>query len=697
MLGVKAQVGRVFAPEDRRPGIAEVAVISDGWWQRHYGGDPHVIGKTLRLDDDLYTIIGVAPPGFRHPGRSIETDVEIWCPAGWIGPPFPTTPNRRAYFLRGAIARLEPGVTPAVAQARLEALGLELRRQYPGDYPASDGWAPRVLPLQDDLVGSARPALMVLLAAVGFVLLIACANVANLMLAKASTRRREIAVRQALGAGRGRLVRQLLTESVLLALCGGAVGLALSSWGIEMLVRLSPANLPRLPEVGVDVPVLLFALTASILTGLVFGIAPALQAAGAGLSETLKESARGSGGASGRRLGSLLVIYEFALALVLLIGAALLVRTLWRLQRVDPGFQPRGLTMASLWLPQPNVTETGRYFKNAAQVALYRRLLERVRAIPGVTQVAGATRTPFSRGATSSPFQIEGRDPDHGGTGGTELSSTSTDYFATMGIALLRGRLFTEEDQEEAQPVAIVSDSLARRFFPGEDALGRRVRLPSRTGAGPWMTIVGVAHDVKTQALDADERPVLYRPLLQASSLALTLVVRGSQPPAALGAAIEGEVRALDRELPIYAVRTMGDAMAATVAQRRFAMQLLGLFAAAALLLSAIGIYGVIAYNVAQRTREIGIRMALGARPTDVRRLLLTHGARLAALGVAIGLAGALLLTRAMRALLYGVSPRDPMTFAAIAGLLGVVALLASYLPARRASRIDPLEALRME
>jgi putative ABC transport system permease protein len=699
LLGVKPQIGRFFEKNDYRPGIAEIAVISDGWWRRHYAADPNAIGKTFRLDDDMYTIVGVAPPGFRHPGQSLQTDVEVWAPSGWSAAPFRMPMPRGAYFFRGVLARLKPGVTVEAAQRRLDTLAESLRKEFPNDYRPSDGWSPRVLPLQQDIVGATRPALVVLLAAVGFVLLIACANVANLLLARASARRREIAVRQALGASRARLVRQLLTESLALSLAGGVVGLALAAWGVEALVRLAPANLPRVTEIRVDLPVLLFTLGAAFVTGLLFGLVPALQTAGGEMSASLKDSARGSTG-RGRRVRSLLVVAEFALALVLLTGAALLLRTLARLQGVDPGFRADGLVTASMWLPQPNAPETGRYFKNAAQVVLYRRILERVRQLPGVEAADGATQVPFGGSPNRNSFVIEGRDPARGGLGAAEFPSASTGYFATMGIPLKRGRGFDTRDVETAAPVAVVSESFAKRFFPGEDVIGRRIAqgrgvVPPGASGLRWIEIVGVVGDVKSAALDLEERPAVYRPLDQASNLNLTLVLRTRLAAGPLAAAIEQEVHSIDPELPLYAVRTMDEAMSRTLAQRRFAMRLLGLFAAAALLLSAVGISGVIAYNVSQRTQEIGIRMALGARPLDVRRMLLGEGVRLAGLGVAIGLAGAFLLTRLMGSLLYGVGPRDPLTFLVVPGLLAAVALAATDLPARRASRVDPSRALR--
>lgn len=705
LLGVKPQAGRFFEKADYRPGIAEIAVISDGWWRRHYAADRNAIGKTFRLDDDLYTIVGVAPPGFRHPGQSLQTDVEFWAPSGWSASPFPRPVPRLAYIFRGAIARLRPGVSVSEAQRRLDGLAAQLRKEYPNDYRAGDGWTPRVVPLQQDVVGATRPALVVLLGAVGFVLLIACANVANLLLARASARRREIAVRQALGAGRARLVRQLLTESLTLSLAGGVAGLALAAWGIDALVRLAPANLPRIGEIRIDGSVLFFTLCATVLTGVLFGLAPALQTAGSEMTAGLKDSARGSSSGRGGRLRSMLVVAEFALALVLLTGAVLLVRTLVRLSRVDAGFRPENLVAASVWLPQPNIPENGRYFSNAAEALLFRTILERVRRIPGVESADGATRVPFTAPANVGAFTIEGRDPEKGGVGGAELSSVSAGFFATLGVPVKSGRAFDGHDLEGAAPVAIVNQALAKRFFPGENPIGRRIAVGRgdpqtqrrRGGRGPWMEIVGVVGDVKSTALDLEERPTLYRPLEQAANLDWTIVVRTRLAPGALAGALEREVHAVDPELPVYGVRPLDAVMARTLAQRTFAMRLLGLFAAAALLLSAVGISGVIAYSVSQRTQEIGIRMALGARPGDVRRMLLGEGARMAALGVGIGVAGALLLTRLMGSLLYGVSPRDPITFLLVPGILAAVALAATDLPARRASRVDPIRALRGE
>jgi len=709
ILGVKqAQVGRLFEKKDYDAGIADVVVLSDGFWRRRYGADPNVVGKPLRIDDDLCTIIGVAPRGFRHPGRAIETEVEVWAPSGWLGAPF-QGPNRKAYFLQGGLARLAPGVTVEAAQKRLDVLAAELRKEFPGDYPEADGWAPRVLPLQDDLVGRVRPVLVTLLAAVGFVLLIACANVANLFLAKASSRRREIAVRQALGAGRGRLIRQLLTESMVVALIGGALGLFLAAFGVDLLTRMLPSSLPRLAEVGLDPRVLGFALIASCLTGILFGLAPAFQGTSSRPGASLNDSSRGASSRGGRRIRSALVVSEFALALVLLVAAGLLVRTLWRLQRVEAGFDPKGVTTAGVWLPQPDIRETGRYFTPAQQMAFFKRAIERIGALPEIASAAGATRVPFGNGRSRARLQVEGRDPDQGGTVISEASGVSIGYFDTLRIPLKRGRAFTEHDDAQGAPVAMVSEAFVRQFFPGEDPIGKRVRPANaqpqaRVSADgqlmntiPWMTIVGVVGDVKTESLALDDRPMFYRPMLQAVSPDFTFVVRGRAPAASLATALDATVRGLDAELPIYGVRSIDDAMAATFAERRSAMQLLAIFAVAALLLSAIGVYGVIAYSVSQRTREIGIRMALGARPVDVRRMLLVEGGRLAGAGVLLGLAGALVVTRAIGSLLYGVSPRDPWTFASVPAVLAAVALAACFFPALRASRVDPTTALRSE
>jgi len=706
MLGIGAQLGRVFEAADAEPGITEVAVISDALWRRRFGADPRVLGRRIRIDNDMYSIIGVAAVSFRHPGRGTETDVEVWAPAGWLASPFSPQPVRRAYVLQGGIGRLKAGIAPASAQQRLDALAERLRQQYPADYPAGAGWTFRVIPLHDDLVGDVRPALLTLLAAVGFVLLIACANVANLLLARSSVRQREIAIRRALGAGRGRLVRQLLTESVVLAIVGGMLGLLIAVWGVDGLVQVSPASLPRLQGVGVNGVVLVFTAGLSLMTGMLFGLVPAMQGSHADLHQVMQDAAR-SASATGRatRLRSTLVVGEFALALVLLVGAALLVQSFWRLQRVDLGFNPASVLTARIWLPQPNLPETGPYFKHDARVSFYRRVLDRVAALPGVQAAGGVSSLPLSGSPGRTSFTIEGRSTDGGDVPTTEASLVTPGYFRALGVELVRGRLFDDHDDARAPAAVVVSESFARQFFAVEDAIGRRL-LPGGRGRpnGPqqpppanWLTIIGIVRDVKSARVEAGPAPLLYRSVLQTSNLNLTLVVRTRTDPSMLAEPIRREVRAVDPNEPVFSVRTMDAVVASALAQRRFTMLLLALFAATALALSAIGIYGVMAYFVTQRTHEIGIRMALGASRRDVVTMVLGQGARLATAGVAVGLVGALAITRAIATLLFGVSPRDPGTLVALAAALTAVALLACYVPARRATRVDPIRALRYE
>jgi len=707
MLGIGAQVGRVFSASDAQPGIAELAVISDALWRRRFGGDPNVLGRRIRIDNDMYSIIGVAPASFRHPGRGTETDVEVWAPAGWLASPFSPQPIRRAYLLQGGLGRLKTGLSVATAQQRVDALAEHARQQYPADYPAGAGWALRVIPLHDDLVGDVRPALMTLLAAVGFVLLIACANVANLLLARSSVRQREVAIRRALGAGRARLIAQLLTESVLLSTVGGTLGLLVAIWGVDGLLQLSPASLPRLHDVGVDGVVLAFTAGLSIVTGVLFGLAPAIQGSHADLHQVMREAGR-SASAGGRttRLRSTLVVGEFALALVLLVGAALLVQSFWRLQHVSLGFNPASVLTARLWLPQPNLPESGPYFTHDARVSFYTRVLDRIAALPGVEAVGGVTSLPLAGAPGRSAFTIEGRPAAAGDIPNSEASFVTPGYFRALGVDLVRGRLFDDHDDVHAPLALVVSESFARQFFPGEDAIGKRIGpgARGRNGGGPlqaapvnWLTIIGIVRDVKSARLDAGAAPLLYRSVLQTSNLNLTLVARTRHDPSLLAESIRREVRAVDPNEPVFSVRTMEAVVESALAERRFTMLLLALFAVTALLLSGIGIYGVMAYFVTQRTHEIGIRMALGASSRDVIGMVLGQGVRLAAAGVAAGIIGALAITRVIATLLFGVSPRDPGTLIALSVTLTIVALVACYVPARRATRVDPIRALRYE
>jgi predicted permease len=708
MLGVRPGLGRMFTAADGQPGITEVAVISDALWRRRFGSDPNVLGRRIRIDNDRYTIIGVAPASFRHPGRGTETAVEVWAPAGWLASPFSPQPVRRAYPLQGGLGRLAPGLTTQAAQLRLDALAAELRRQYPADYPAAAGWTWRVIPLQDDLVGNVRPALLLLLGAVGFVLLIACANVASLLLARSAARQREVAVRRALGAGRGRLIRQLLTESVLLSAVGGAAGLLIAVWGVEALVRISPEDLSRLHGIAVNGQVLAFTAALAVATGLVFGLVPALHGSRVDLNRVMRESSRGSTASRPvARLRGALVVAEFALALVLLVGAALLVQSFWRLQGVDLGFRSGSVLTARLWLPQPNDPSSGPYFTHAARVAFYRRVVDRIAALPGVSAVGGVTSLPLTSGARGRlSFRIDGRSNDAGDTPTAEAALATPGYFRALGIDLVAGRVFDDHDTTDTPPVIVVSESLVRRYFAGDDPIGKRIApggrvvaptAPQQAPPMNWLTIVGVVRDVRTGSVDSDAPAMVYRSVWQLSNLNLSLAIRTNADAASMADAIRREVKAVDPNEPVFAVQTMDEVVGSALAERRFSMLLLALFAGTALVLSAIGIYGVMAYFVSQRTQEIGIRIALGASTRDLLRLVLGEGVRLAAAGVVVGLLGALALTRAVSSLLYRVDPRDPWTFAALAAALTAVALVACYLPARRAARVDPINALRAD
>jgi predicted permease len=705
MLGVRPELGRLFTAADAQPGITEVAVISEALWRRRFGSDANVIGRRIRIDNDRYTIVGVAPASFRHPGRGTETAVEVWAPSGWLASPFSPQPNRRAYLLQGGLGRLAPGVTAQAAQARLDAIAADLRRQYPADYPAAAEWTWRVIALQDDLVGNVRPALLLLLGAVGFVLLIACANVASLLLARSAARQREVAVRRALGAGRGRLIQQLLTESVLLSAIGGAAGLLIAVWGVEALVQLSPADLSRLHGIAVNGQVLAFTAVLAVATGVAFGLAPALHGSRVDLNRVMRESSRGATASlSVARLRGALVVAEFALALVLLVGAALLVQSFWRLQGVDLGFRSGSVLTARLWLPQPNDPSSGPYFTHAARVAFYRRVLDRIAALPGVGAAGGVSSLPLTGARGRLSFRIDGRPNEAGDTPTAEAALATPGYFRALGIDLVAGRVFDDHDTSDTPPVIVVSESLARRYFDGEDPVGKRIapggRVVAPTGsqqAPPinWLTIVGVVRDVRTSSVDRDAPAMVYRSVWQSSNLNLSLAIRTNADAATMAEAIRREVKAVDPNEPVYAVKTMDEVVGSALAERRFSMLLLALFAGTALVLSAIGIYGVMAYFVSQRTQEIGIRIALGASSRDLLRLVLGEGVRLAAAGVALGLVGALALTRAVSSLLYRVDPRDPLTFAVLAAALTAVALVACYLPARRAARVDPICALR--
>jgi len=700
MLGVAPQIGRVFTQRDEVPGFTNAIVLSDGFWRRQFGGDPGAIGKSLRLDGDLYQIIGVMPPGFHHPGKTLETEEDGFLAAGYNALPFPTPPPRSIRMLPGAIARLKPGLSVAQAQARLENFGAALAREYPNEYPPAAGWAPRLVSVQEDLTASVRAELFMLFAAVAFVLLIACVNLANLLLARASGRRREIAVRLALGAGRRCLISQLLTESVLLAFISGVVALVTVLWLKDALLKFAPADLPRLNEVAISPGVLFFAFMISIFTGVLFGLVPALQAANPNQISSFREGSRGSGSSQRQmRVSRGLVASEVALSLVLLIGAGLFLRSFSQLLQVRPGFNPHHVVTAQIWLSYPNDPNQNPYLTVPKRAAFMREVLRRVAALPGVEEasIGGGGSLPLVRARNQFAFAIEGRPADSERVPVAELASVSPGHFHVLEIPILLGRNFSDSDDDKGLPVALVDQTLANRYWPKENPIGKRIRPGPANSTNPWLKIVGVVGDARTDSIESQGVPHIYVPDFQAPAYSSVIYLRTTGDPGTLGDAIRREVVAVDPNVPVYGVRTLDDVVARSVAERRFALQILGFFAGVALLLAAIGIYGVMAYTFSQRTHEIGIRMALGAQPRDILRTAVSEGMTLVAAGLGSGLVGALILTRFLRSMLYAVTPSDPLTFAALSALLAAVALLACFVPALRATRVDPLVALREE
>ncbi|HWB41187.1 MAG TPA: ABC transporter permease [Gemmatimonadales bacterium] len=696
LLGVAPALGRDFTPEDDRGQIGYVVIISHELWRQGFAGDPGIIGKTVRLDDDPMTIIGVMPRGFRHVLESGASPMEVWAPVA-LDNPDPDFLNSRTARVYDLIGRLEPGRTVEDARAEFAVLATRLRERYPQVYPEAQGWHPVAQPLAEQVVGDVRPALLVLLGAVGFVLLIGCANVANLLLARATAREREIAVRTALGGSRWRLVRQLLTESLVLALVGGVLGLLLAAWGASALGRLVALYLPRAGEIELSLPVLGFTTVLILLTGVVFGLMPALQASRADLQGVLKDAARGSSaGAPRTRMRAALVVAEVAIALMLLAGAGLLLRSFQRLMAVEYGFNPDRLLTLQVWLPVPNDRDKGRYQTHEQRRGFYDRVLTAVTGVAGVRDAALISRLPL-RGQNDVRIVIEGRplDPDQPPPS-SEIRLVSPNYFRTMGIPLLAGEGLPELADSLSRGSVVVNRTMADEFWPGEDPIGRRVRIFG--GDGPWVTVVGIVGDVRQIGLTEPPRQELYLSYRAISSQEMSLVVRtGEAEPERLGAAVTAAIQGVDPEQPVFGVMSMERVIALVSAERRVSLVLLLVFAAMALLLSALGIYGVMAYTTTQRRHEIGIRLALGAGSPDVLRLVVGQGMRLVILGLAAGLLGAWLLSRALASQLYGITAQDPLTYASVAALLGAVALVATWVPARRATRVDPMLSLRSE
>ncbi|MCI0336031.1 MAG: ABC transporter permease [Acidobacteria bacterium] len=682
LMRINPMLGRSFTSEEEQEGRDNVVVLGHGLWQRRFGGDQGLVGNTISLNGRSFTVIGIMPSGFQFPAK-----VELWKP---LAPNAQTRAARSAFWLP-VIGRLKQGVTRAEAQTEMEQIGRRLEQQYREN---NEGYGINVVLMHEQLVGKIRPALLMLLVAVACVLLIACANVANLLLARAASRQKEIAIRAALGASRWRVVRQLLTESVLLAVIGGIAGLLLARWGLDALVALGPKDLPRAEMIGVDRTVLYFTLVLSLLTGIIFGLVPAIEASKVGLSEVLKEGGRSdSGGIRGQRIRELLVVVEIALALVLLVGAGLLIKSSWQLQQVNAGFNPDKLLKVQLNLPP------SKYQDGARVAASYQQLIERLHTMPGVQGASASSSVMMEKVHNSGMFVIEGR-PIEPNAQRPELpiDSVTPEYFRMMGIPIVRGRSFAEQDGRDSLRVAIINETMARRFWPNEDPIGKRFKFGDRPESNnPWLTIVGVVGDTKRQGLDASVRIESFLPHAQRPTRGMEVVVRTADNPLAMARTVREAVWSMDKDLPLSEIQTVEEMIGVRIAPRRFNMLLLGLFAAVALLLAAVGIYGVMSYTVSQRTHEIGIRMALGAQIKDVLKLVLRQGMMLVLLGVTIGLISSFALTRLIEGLLFGVSATDPLTFAGIPILLAIVALLACYIPARRATKVDPVVSLRYE
>jgi predicted permease len=698
MLGVRPASGRLFVADEDLPGHPATALLSHGMWTRHYGSDPHMIGKSITVNGRPYEVVGIMPQDFSLPREVMPTldgaeQADVLLPL-----PLPADASRnRDHEDYNIIGKLKPGVSIQQAQAEMDTITAHLRRDYPEAYPPNGGLTFGIVPLLEQVVGDVRRPLYVLLGAVAFVLLIACANVANLLLSRAVARQKEIAIRTALGANRLRIARQLLTESVLLALSGGVLGVLFSYWSLHWINILGPNSVPRLSAIKIDGETFLFTFLLSLLSGILFGLAPALRASLLNLYATLKDADRGSAGTSsmwgrGNNLRRLLVISQLALCVMLLIGAGLLIRSFARLQNVSPGFNPENVLTLEL-------TMSGRkYDDKQAVLATYHQLFERLERLPGVAAAGAVTSLPLSKMFAWGPITVEGRvlSPGENFINADERM-VNGHYFQAMEIPLLQGRLFNDQDTGTSPPVLIIDDYMAQQLWPNQNAVGKRIHFGGVTAKEPWVTVIGVVGRIKQYTLDSDSRIAFCLPQTQHVTRAMNVVVRSAIDSAALASAVKQQIHELDSDLPLYNVRTMTQRVDESLARRRFSMLLLAVFACLAFVLATIGVYGVMAYLVSQGSREIGIRMALGATPGGILSLVLRKGMILALSGVAIGLGGAFALTRLMRSLLFDVKATDPLTFIAISLLLTVVALLASYIPAHRASRIDPVVSLRYE
>ncbi len=681
-LGMKPIMGRNFFAEENQPGKDAVAIITHSLWQRRFGGDPNILNKTITINSVVRTIVGVMPEHFNFPKGG-----EVYAPLAMT----PELMKSRGYHSYYVVGRLKPGASVEGSQAEIDNIMARLEQQFP---ETNKGWGSTVFPIVADSVRLYDTALWVMMAAVGFVLLIACANVANLMLARASGRQREIALRTALGASRWRIVRQLLTESVIVALIGGALGMLIGFWGIDALRAANPGDAAKFApgwyQLGINFPVLMFTLGLSLFSGVVFGLAPALQVSKPNLNDSLKEGSRQTSGSS-HRLRSSLVVLEVALSLMLLVGAGLLGRSFLSLLKTDPGFNPDNVITMSLVLP------VAKYKDEPRVAAFYQDLLQRVKANPGVESAAFVNFLPLGGANASDSYLVEGvPEPVPGQEYDGRYRVATPDYFRTMGISLVRGRGFTDQDKAGATRVVVVNETLARKHWPGEDAIGKRIRFYGPLERAPWLEIVGVVRDVKHE-LNIPIEPEYYLPHAQDSWISMVLVARTSVDPTSLAPALRQHVWAIDKDQPVFGVKTMQEVRSSSVAIYSFSSVMLGIFAVVALLLASVGIYGVMAFAVTQRTQEIGIRMALGARTADVLKLVVKHGMKLALVGMLIGLGGSWAITRFLEKMLVGVEPTDLLTFSVVSVFLLLAAFVACYLPARRATKVDPLVALRYE
>jgi putative ABC transport system permease protein len=707
MLRAKPALGRAYTQADWVPGVVDGVVISDALWKRQFGGDPNVIGKRIRLDEDGYTIIGVMPPDFRHPGKGLSGDVDVFIAAGFVAAPFPVPPVRSARFIPGAIGRLKPGLSIKEAQQRLDAFVRQSQQSYPTDYPSQSHWELRIEPVQSSLTGEVRPMLIVLLAAVAFVLLIVCVNVATLLIARSLTRMREFAIRQALGASRSRLVRQVLTESVLISLTGAAAALLLLRFARGSLLALLPQEVPRLNEIHGDWRVIALALVLSVFSGILFGLGPAIHATMTDPNHDLKEGGRTGGqhGIRQSRSRAALVTLEVALSVVLLISAGLLIRSFSAMLRERPGIDPRGVTVAQIWIPVPGNPDANHYLNPPQRARLARELVQRLEAAPGVQSVAVglSTNVPFLSNVRNLNL-IAFSFPDSATSAQEEYTAdygaVSPNYFDLLKLPLKKGRVFTDHDDYGATNVVVVNEAFVRKFFPQQDPIGQHVRdsKSSATDSAKTATnseIIGVVGDVLDLGLDQAPEPRLYGSILQRSGYRFALFLRTSANLNTIRQLVTRTMDQIDPELPVYGVTTMNELISSSMARRRLALFLMSTFAALALFLASLGIYGVTAFLVKQRVQEFGIRMALGAQIRDILVIAVRPGLVLVSIGAAAGLVISMSITRLMSSLLFAVSSTDLFTFITVPLVLAVIAVIACLIPARYATRISPAEALR--